>query len=125
MRIPANYYLENLYPFQDGVLKIVNESGAPLYLTGGTALSRKYTHHRFSDDLDFFFNAEPNFDAWAGKVFSALEIARTRAGFSIDRNLFRKEMDFMQVYLRREDSVLKIDFVNDVAVHYKFEFWLP
>ncbi len=32
------YYEERLYPLQDGVLRLVIELGAPLYLTGGTAL---------------------------------------------------------------------------------------
>ena len=36
------YYREKLYPFQDGILKIVNDLRLPFYLTGGTALSRFY-----------------------------------------------------------------------------------
>ena len=45
----AEYYTENLYPFQDGVLKHVNELATPFYLTGGTALSRHYFKHRFKE----------------------------------------------------------------------------
>jgi predicted nucleotidyltransferase component of viral defense system len=32
------------------------------YLTGGTALSRAYLNHRYSDDLDFFVNAVNDFE---------------------------------------------------------------
>jgi predicted nucleotidyltransferase component of viral defense system len=33
---------------------VQNAAGTPFFLTGGTALSRYYTHHRYSDGLDFF-----------------------------------------------------------------------
>ena len=41
MNLRAKYDTESLYPFQDGVLKLVQKSGAPFYLSGGTALNRK------------------------------------------------------------------------------------
>lgn len=56
-----SYYTDTLYPLQDKVLKIIDALGTPFYLTGGTALSRCYLHHRYSDDLDFFVNNEPKF----------------------------------------------------------------
>jgi len=34
-------------------MNILNRSGTDFFLTGGTALSRGYYHHRYSDDLDF------------------------------------------------------------------------
>jgi len=52
MNLQEKYYRESLYPFQDGVLNIVKKSGTPFYLTGGTALSRGYFNHRYSDDLE-------------------------------------------------------------------------
>lgn len=54
-----NYFLKNLYPFQDKVLNIfMNHFSDVLYFTGGTALSRIYFNHRYSDDLDFFTNSD-------------------------------------------------------------------
>ena len=50
------YYEENLYPLQNGVLRAVENCKTRFYLTGGTALSRAYYRHRYSDDLDFFVN---------------------------------------------------------------------
>ncbi len=55
------YYQEKLYPLQNKVLSIIQASGAEFYLTGGTALSRFYLQHRYSEDLDFFLNAHPEF----------------------------------------------------------------
>ncbi len=56
-----NYYNFQLYPLQDKVLNILSEADHHFYLTGGTALSRQYLHHRYSDDLDFFLNRENDF----------------------------------------------------------------
>lgn len=66
------YYEENLYKLQNGVLNIVKELGTPFYLTGGTALSRGYYKHRYSDDLDFFVNNDSNFSKSADRVIDAL-----------------------------------------------------
>jgi predicted nucleotidyltransferase component of viral defense system len=52
--LPSQYYEEKLYPLQNGVLSILSQSGTDFFLTGGTALSRGYYNHRYSDDLDFF-----------------------------------------------------------------------
>ena len=58
----SQYYEESPYPLQNGVLNAVKSCGTRFYLTGGTALSRAYYHHRYSDDLDFFVNDDPDFD---------------------------------------------------------------
>jgi hypothetical protein len=55
------FYRDKLYPFQDGVMHTVKGVGTPFYLTGGTALSRFYFGHRYSDDLDYFVNSDPGF----------------------------------------------------------------
>ena len=62
------YYEESLYPLQDGILNIVRNSGTPFFLTGGTALSRYYTHHRYSDDLDFFVINDSRFSEYVGEI---------------------------------------------------------
>ncbi|MCA0389565.1 MAG: hypothetical protein LCH52_13835 [Bacteroidetes bacterium] len=51
MNSSEKFYTENLYPLQDGVLKIVRDLRIPFYLTGGTALSRFLFNHRYSDDI--------------------------------------------------------------------------
>jgi hypothetical protein len=58
-----DYYQNILYPLQDKVLKLIGSLSVDFYLTGGTALSRAYLNHRYSDDLDFFVNRSANFKA--------------------------------------------------------------
>lgn len=53
--------MDKLYPLQDQILNLLSRVESDFYLTGGTALSRHYLNHRFSDDLDFFFNRSVNF----------------------------------------------------------------
>ncbi len=50
------FYHEKLYPLQDEIFKLITSD--KFYLTGGTCLSRFYYDHRYSDDLDFFFDGE-------------------------------------------------------------------
>ena len=54
MNVSEKYFEEKLYPLQNGVLNLVQKAETRFFLTGGTALSRYYTHHRYSDDLDLF-----------------------------------------------------------------------
>jgi len=68
-----NYYINNLYPFQDLVLKLIMKVDDAFYLTGGTALGRHYLKHRYSDDLDFFVNRENNFKQLSNKIISQLQ----------------------------------------------------
>jgi hypothetical protein len=49
--MPDNFYLNKLYPLQDEVLNLLTKPEVDFYLTGGTALSRYYLQHRYSDDL--------------------------------------------------------------------------
>jgi predicted nucleotidyltransferase component of viral defense system len=51
---PSNEHYRKLYQFQDEVLTFIDHCGLLFYLGGGTALSRFYYNHRYSDDLDFF-----------------------------------------------------------------------
>jgi predicted nucleotidyltransferase component of viral defense system len=74
------------------------------YLTGGTALSGFYLHHRFSEDLDFF--SEEPFDAVQISVFfkevkGVLGFAEVDIQQSFNRNLF---------FVRFNDEVLKTEF---------------
>ena len=69
----SKYYEENLYPFQDKVLRILKNCDLPFYLTGGTAVSRGYLNHRYSDDLDLFVNNDPDFQLHIEKVLKAFD----------------------------------------------------
>ena len=59
--MPEKSYYNRLYAFQDEIMKIIHRQGVDFYLTGGTALSRRYLNHLYSDDLDFFINHATDF----------------------------------------------------------------
>ncbi len=122
MNLQEKYYRESLYPFQDGVLNIVKKSGIPFYLTGGTALSRGYFNHRYSDDLDLFVNQNDNYSVYVRILFERLESAQAKGLFSIDYNRLQKYESHTQVFLIKtvghEKTELKLDLVNDLASHY-------
>jgi len=113
----SEYYEESLYPLQDGVLNSVGNCKAPFYLTGGTALSRGYYNHRYSDDLDFFLNNDPSFNDRVNDVLRQLE--KDGFSWSTERDFFRTD-DFCTLKARahNKDILLKIDFVKDVAPHF-------
>ncbi|MBT8363190.1 MAG: nucleotidyl transferase AbiEii/AbiGii toxin family protein [Deltaproteobacteria bacterium] len=81
--MPEKSYYNRLYAFQDEIMKIIHRQGVDFYLTGGTALSRCYLNHRYSDDLDFFINQAPDFKKQAQRkdVVDTLFIAKN---FSFD-----------------------------------------
>lgn len=123
MKESDKFYLMKLYPFQDGILKILSELNLPFYLTGGTALSRFYFNHRYSDDLDFFVNDDNKFDEYCKLIFDELVNAQAELNFVLDRKSVRKTSNHMQMFLFKDNIELKIDFVNDVAPHFgEFKF---
>ena len=116
MILPSQYYEENLYPLQDGVLRILSQSGTDFFLTGGTALSRAYYNHRYSDDLDFFLNNSQTYDIQLDKVLDALK----ENGFTWStENDYTRAENFTTIKVRKDtDVLLKLDFVNDLVPHY-------
>jgi hypothetical protein len=100
-------YFEVLYPFQDRVIKVINQADTGFYLTGGTAASRGYLEHRFSDDLDYFVNDDSRFGLWVERLIQALS-----AGW--DCNVMMKEERFARLNLAQKDVSLKIELINDV-----------
>jgi len=104
-----NHYLDVLYPLQDHVLAVIAQAETAFYLTGGTAASRGYLHHRFSDDLDLFVNDDRRFTLWADRVVERL-VADARWRVEV---LLREER-FVRVNIRSTEADLKIELVNDV-----------
>jgi len=62
---------EQLYGLQDWALAHLQRVQHGFYLTGGTALSRGYYHHRHSDDLDFFADDAADFQLWRDRCLKA------------------------------------------------------
>jgi hypothetical protein len=106
------FYFDVLYPLQDEVLRVLAGIETGLYLTGGTAASRGYLHHRFSDDLDLFTNDSPDFGLWTDRLIQALG---GRSGWSVQ--VLVREARFVRLNLLQQDTPLKIEMVNDVPSH--------
>ncbi len=105
-------YLKKFYPFQDEVLQSMQKAKQEFYLTGGTASSRVYLHHRYSDDLDFFANDHPDFMLWAERVIAQL-VHDQRWTCQV----LLKEARFVRLFVKKEGIDLKLEFVNDVPSH--------
>jgi len=115
--LPSQYYEENLYPLQDGVMNTISKCGTRFFLTGGTALSRAYYNHRYSDDLDFFINDDDDYPVQVKEVFYKLK----EDGFFWDTSFdFISDKNFTSIKVGwdKSDTFLKLDFVNDVAPHF-------
>lgn len=115
------YYRENLYPLQDGVMHIIQKLNTPFFLTGGTALSRHYFSHRFSDDLDLFVNDSSKFVELLDKILISMSSTGHEKIFRFEKESIKRYESFTQVFIYNESEPeirLKIDFVNDVAPHY-------
>ena len=105
-------YFDVLYPLQDRVLGILRGLETGFYLSGGTAASRGYLHHRFSDDLDLFVNDERDFGLWADRLIQALE---AQGAWKVSLSL--REQRFVRLSLTEGEAVLKIEMINDVPSH--------
>ena len=107
-----SFYTGILYPFQDEVLRVIDQSKTEFYLSGGTAASRGYLRHRFSDDLDLFVNDRPEFSLWAERVIQGLA---ADGNWSVSVSL--KEERFVRLVVDSGDVALKVEMINDVPAH--------
>ncbi len=106
------FYQDSLFPLQDEILALIGELDLPFYLTGGTALSRHFLNHRYSDDLDLFVNSHPSFRS----LIDAIETA-FRDKQVCYRTLTRSA-DFVRLEVTgTRDTHLKLDLVNDLVCH--------
>lgn len=98
-------HYNQLYNLQDEVLRIAEKTS--FYLTGGTALSRFYLNHRYSDDLDFFTNDSASYRKQADIFLKELKNSyEMRTAVITD--------SFAQVFVSSGGIDLKIDTVLDV-----------
>jgi predicted nucleotidyltransferase component of viral defense system len=107
-----DFFLRRLYPMQDAVLARMTSIDTGFYLTGGTAASRGYLQHRFSDDLDLFVNDDERFVLWSQRVIDALA---TGPGWQVE--VMRRGARFVRINVAGGDVVLKIEMINDVPAH--------
>jgi hypothetical protein len=108
----ATYYLDQLYPLQDRALQVIASTDTGFYLTGGTAVSRLYLEHRFSDDLDLFVNYDKRFRVWSSAIIQACQ-ANPIWQVAVTKN----EDYFARIILTQDGVALKVELVNDVPAH--------
>ncbi len=77
-------FYERIYPLQNRILRVISEDyGSLIFLSGGTALSRFYFHHRLSEDIDLFTKLPEKIS----------NIAR-RIAFLLERNGLKTELEY-------------------------------
>jgi len=103
-----DYYQNILYPLQDRILRILENLPVDFYLTGGTALSRAYLNHRYSDDLDFFVNQNSGFEKQVELILKSIRNEQIKAEIAVSGE------SFTRVFVHQNEAILKIDFVNDI-----------
>jgi predicted nucleotidyltransferase component of viral defense system len=110
-KLSSGYYKE-LYKIQDDVLRSLQNLSKGFYLTGGTALSRGYLNHRYSDDLDLFIHGEDNFIELVRHILAnikalpyTIEVERLHETFSRVMISSRNDVE--------DTMILKVDFVNE------------
>lgn len=103
------FYFDAFYPLQDKILRTLHELDTGFYLTGGTAASRGYLNHRFSDDLDLFVNDDDRFNLWSERVIQALS-----QHINWHTEVMQKDERFVRLTLSERDILLKIEMINDV-----------
>lgn len=103
-------HYNKLYALQDTVLNDIFNQQNSFYLTGGTALSRFYYQHRYSDDLDFFCHQNNDF---------SFDIKDFLAAVKLNNSLQLVEdvstRDFHRYYIKSPEVSLQVDFVNDLV----------
>jgi len=110
--LEQQFYTCQLYPLQDRICQLSSQGG--LYLSGGTALSRAYFNHRYSDDLDFFYNGhlypKENFSVEVQEY-----IERIAAVFKVEW-LITSDY-FKRIMVHQQDTALKVEFIYDPHPH--------
>ncbi|RPJ84547.1 MAG: hypothetical protein EHM18_12075, partial [Acidobacteria bacterium] len=105
----SSFYFDRLYPLQDRLLRILSSLQTGFYRTGGTAASRGYLEHRFSDDLDFFTNDDPSFGLWCARLIRAW---READGVRVE--VRQRDRRFFRLSVISGDIELKVELVDDV-----------
>lgn len=108
----AAYYQKKLYPLQDRAFNRIKKAAPAFYLTGGTALSRFYLQHRYSEDLDLFVNRNEKFSELIDGITDEFqkEFQETKIQLS--------DTDFVRMFVKENDTELKVEFINDVKYHF-------
>jgi predicted nucleotidyltransferase component of viral defense system len=99
-------------------MRIVNDLKLPFHLTGETVLSRYYFNHRYSDDLDYFVNDDPNFFDYIEKIIVFFKMNINKTLFKVNDQRIFISNNLVRLFIQKDDVELKLDFVNDISVRF-------
>ncbi len=94
------------YPFQDEIFDLIQTD--QFYLSGETCLSRFYYHHRYSEDLDFFYDGftrpKEEFGIISREIMNRIS-ENFKTEIAIEGEYFKRG------FVYKNDVVLKIEFI--------------
>jgi predicted nucleotidyltransferase component of viral defense system len=88
----------------------INDS---FFLTGGTALSAFYLHHRYSEDIDLFTGHEQ----MVAHVTPVLQDIATQAGWHL--NITKEFSTFIEAFITHATESIKVHFAQDAPFRLK------
>jgi len=101
-----DFYEKLLYPFQDEIFSLIQTERC--YLSGGTCLSRFYYNHRYSEDLDFFYDGyqfpKAEFEITFREIINRIG-EQFKAELTVDGEYFKR------LFVYKKDVALKIEFI--------------
>ncbi len=103
-----DFFENTLYPLQDELLRLIQTD--KFYLSGGTCLSRFYFDHRYSEDLDFFYNGYQYPKEDFHIVFREI-VNRISKSFETEINIDGEY--FKRGFVYNQDVILKIEFIYE------------
>lgn len=103
------FYEKVIYEMQDIVMQ--NLKSQRLYLTGDTALSRFYYNHRYSEDLDFFFDglhfSKEDFNLDYREIIYRLEHQVDKLDIASEAEYFKR------IFVYRNNIPLKVELIYE------------
>lgn len=101
-----DFYENLLNPLQDDIFALIQTER--FYLSGGTCLSRFYYDHRYSEDLDFFYDGY-QFPKEEFEVTFREIINRISEQFKTELTVYGEY--FKRLFIYKKDVTLKIEFI--------------
>lgn len=104
----SQFYRDRLYPMQDEIFELMQSE--KFYLSGGTCLSRFYYQHRYSDDLDFFFQgnqfSQKEFEAETVQILERIK-RKFHLEFTVNAEYFKR------LIIYQDGIGLKVEFIYE------------
>lgn len=99
--------------FQKKILNLIKSNRSPdSYVAGGTAIQRAPDSLRFSDDIDFFHDA----DQAVTEAFQSDRATLMSAGYSFDIQI--SQPSFYRATVNKAGEQIKLEWVRDTAFRY-------